>query len=158
MRDATVSAMLQKWTVYFCTQRTGLPWAKYPVAAGALAGIITGPLVGFYAGARIFCILGRERLLPPLFAQMSARFGTPAVATAIQALQSVSMPLPPQVFALFYSPSCGAPLLSINGCLVSSPQDMLHTAMNTVLIESPPRGGWPLTDANLLFMQPSSLC
>ena len=54
------------------------------MAAGALAGIVTGPLVGFYAGARIFCILGRERLLPPLLARMSARFGTPAVATAIQ--------------------------------------------------------------------------
>ena len=63
---------------------TGLPWAKYIVAAAALMGILTGPLIGFYAGARIIYVLGRERLLPPIFSQMSARFGTPVVATAVQ--------------------------------------------------------------------------
>ncbi|CAK0786283.1 hypothetical protein CVIRNUC_009496 [Coccomyxa viridis] len=65
-------------------QMTGLPWAKYIVAAAALMGILTGPLIGFYAGARIIYVLGRERLLPPVFSQMSARFGTPVVATAVQ--------------------------------------------------------------------------
>ncbi len=65
-------------------QMTGLPWAKYVVAAAALMGILTGPLIGFYAGARIIYVLGRERLLPPVFAQMSAKFGTPVVATAVQ--------------------------------------------------------------------------
>ena len=65
---------------------TGLPWAKYVVAAAALMGILTGPLIGFYAGARIIYVLGRERLLPPVFSQMSARFGTPVVATAVQGI------------------------------------------------------------------------
>ena len=65
---------------------TGLPWAKYVVAAAALMGILTGPLIGFYAGARIIYVLGRERLLPPVFAQMSPRFGTPVVATAMQGI------------------------------------------------------------------------
>ncbi len=77
-------------------QYTGIPWAKYVVALGALAGILTGPLVGFYAGARIFCILGRDRLLPPLFARMNTRFGTPAVATAVQGIAVCkSPPFPP---------------------------------------------------------------
>jgi amino acid transporter len=67
-------------------QMTGLPWAKYVVAAAALMGILTGPLIGFYAGARIIYVLGRERLLPPVFAQMSPRFGTPVVATAVQGI------------------------------------------------------------------------
>ena len=70
--------------MYKCTQMTGLPWAKYIVAAAALMGILTGPLIGFYAGARIIYVLGRERLLPPVFSQMSTRFGTPVVATAVQ--------------------------------------------------------------------------
>ena len=67
-------------------QMTGLPWAKYVVAAAALMGILTGPLIGFYAGARIIYVLGRERLLPPVFSQMSAKFGTPVVATAVQGI------------------------------------------------------------------------
>jgi amino acid transporter len=72
---------------------TGLPWAKYIVAAAALMGILTGPLIGFYAGARIIYVLGRERLLPPVFAQMSPGFGTPVVATAVQGI-IVCEPLP----------------------------------------------------------------
>ncbi|CAL8464071.1 g3606 [Coccomyxa elongata] len=67
-------------------QSTGLPWARFIVAAGALAGILTGPLVGFYAGARIICILGRQHLIPPVFASISPRFGTPIVATAVQGI------------------------------------------------------------------------
>lgn len=67
-------------------QSTGLPWARFIVAAGALAGILTGPLVGFYAGARIICILGRQHLIPPVFASISPRFGTPIIATAVQGI------------------------------------------------------------------------
>ena len=77
-----------------CMQMTGLPWAKYIVAAAALMGILTGPLIGFYAGARIIYVLGRERLLPPVFSQMSARFGTPVVATAVQGIV-VGQPMQP---------------------------------------------------------------
>ncbi|EIE24778.1 amino acid transporter [Coccomyxa subellipsoidea C-169] len=67
-------------------QSTGLPWARYIVAVGALAGILTGPLVGFYAGARIICILGRQHLIPPVFARINPRFGTPVIATAVQGI------------------------------------------------------------------------
>lgn len=77
-----------------CMQMTGLPWAKYVVAAAALMGILTGPLIGFYAGARIIYVLGRERLLPPVFAQMSAKFGTPVVATAVQGVIVCKSPPP----------------------------------------------------------------
>jgi APA family basic amino acid/polyamine antiporter len=83
------------------TQYTGIPWAKYVVAVGAMAGIVTGPLVGFYAGARIFCILGRDHLLPPFFASMNARFGTPAVATAIQGIAVCKLQMLMQVHQQF---------------------------------------------------------
>jgi APA family basic amino acid/polyamine antiporter len=73
-------------------QSTGLPWARYIVAVGALAGILTGPLVGFYAGARIICILGRQRLIPPVFARINPRFGTPIVATAVQGIAVCAPP------------------------------------------------------------------
>lgn len=82
---------------------TGLPWAKYIVAAAALMGILTGPLIGFYAGARIIYVLGRERLLPPVFSQMSARFGTPVVATAVQ---GVVVGEPSQPFGASSSSGC----------------------------------------------------
>lgn len=73
-------------------QNTGLPWARYVVALGALAGIVTGPLVGFYAGARIICILGRQHLIPPIFARISPRLGTPVVATAVQGIAVCERP------------------------------------------------------------------
>lgn len=60
-----------------------MDWAVYFVAIGALMGIVTGVLVGMVAVARTVCALGREHYLPPIFAVVSQKHGTPIFSTAI---------------------------------------------------------------------------
>lgn len=53
------------------------------VAAGAIAGLTTVMLVLFYGLTRIFLAMSRDGLLPPLFARVDRRTGTPLPAILV---------------------------------------------------------------------------
>jgi len=57
--------------------RLGYPWAAAFIAVGAIAGLTTVMLVLYYGLTRVFLAMSRDGLLPPMFAQVQARTGTP---------------------------------------------------------------------------------
>jgi APA family basic amino acid/polyamine antiporter len=57
--------------------RLGYPWAAAFIAVGAIAGLTTVMLVLYYGLTRIFLAMSRDGLLPPLFARVHPRTGTP---------------------------------------------------------------------------------
>ncbi|MGA7978765.1 MAG: amino acid permease [Chromatiaceae bacterium] len=58
--------------------RIGHQWASAAVAAGAIAGLTSVMLVLYYGLSRVFLAMSRDGLLPPMFAAVHARTGTPA--------------------------------------------------------------------------------
>jgi APA family basic amino acid/polyamine antiporter len=58
--------------------RIGHHWASAAVAAGAIAGLTSVMLVLYYGLSRVFLAMARDGLLPPVFAAVSPRTGTPA--------------------------------------------------------------------------------
>jgi APA family basic amino acid/polyamine antiporter len=57
--------------------RLGYPWAAAFIAVGAIAGLTTVMLVLYYGLTRVFLAMSRDGLLPPLFAHVHPRTGTP---------------------------------------------------------------------------------
>jgi APA family basic amino acid/polyamine antiporter len=53
------------------------------VSFGALAGLTTVMLILMLGQSRVFFAMSRDRLLPPVFAQVSERFGTPYRTTLV---------------------------------------------------------------------------
>ncbi len=61
----------------------GAGWAATLVSIAAVAGLTSVTLVDLVAMPRIFFAMGRDRLLPPRFATLHPRFGTPVLATVV---------------------------------------------------------------------------
>ena len=61
----------------------GVNWAAKIVSCGALAGIITSTMTGLLSQARLFVVLGRERLLPAALAHVHPTTNCPLVATLV---------------------------------------------------------------------------
>jgi APA family basic amino acid/polyamine antiporter len=55
----------------------GVRWAAALVSAGAIAGLTSVMLVMFYGQTRIFFAMSRDRLLPPMFAELNPKTHTP---------------------------------------------------------------------------------
>jgi APA family basic amino acid/polyamine antiporter len=55
----------------------GVRWAAAVVSAGAIAGLTSVMLVMFFGQTRIFCAMSRDRLLPPMFAELNPKTHTP---------------------------------------------------------------------------------
>lgn len=62
-------------------QAVGWNWAKYIVAAGALKGMTTVLLVSAVGQARYLTHIARTHMMPPWFARVNERTGTPVNAT-----------------------------------------------------------------------------
>lgn len=63
--------------VAFALQRAGINWADIVISVGALAGITSVLLVGFFGQTRVFFAMSRDGLLPPLFSKLHKNFKTP---------------------------------------------------------------------------------
>ncbi|KAJ1275590.1 hypothetical protein BS78_05G146700 [Paspalum vaginatum] len=74
----------------------GMRWAQYVVALGALKGMTTVLLVGMLGKARYTTHIARSHIIPPVFALVHPRSGTPVHATALVAAATAC-------FALFSS-------------------------------------------------------
>ncbi|KAL5989947.1 Catabolite repression protein cat5 [Asimina triloba] len=61
-------------------QSVGMKWAKYLVALGALKGMTTVLLVGALGQARYVTHIARAHMIPPLFALVHPKTGTPIYA------------------------------------------------------------------------------
>jgi len=66
--------------------RLGYPWGAGLVAAGAIAGLTTVMLVLYYGLTRVFLAIARDGLLPPVFARVNPRTGTPIRVIAVSGL------------------------------------------------------------------------
>ncbi|KAL5205310.1 hypothetical protein ABZP36_033519 [Zizania latifolia] len=62
---------------------TGMDWAKYIVAFGALKGMTTVLLVSVVGQARYLTHIARTHMVPPCLAQVHPKLGTPVNATVV---------------------------------------------------------------------------
>ncbi|KAL6206236.1 hypothetical protein ACLB2K_023485 [Fragaria x ananassa] len=82
--------MMQKYTdidtgaaYSMAFQSVGMTWAKYLVALGALKGMTTVLLVGTLGQARYITHIARAHMIPPWFALVHPKTGTPINATLL---------------------------------------------------------------------------
>lgn len=88
-------------------EMVGWGWAQYIVAAGALKGMTSVLLVGAVGQARYLTHIARTHMMPPWFAKVDARTGTPVNATVVMLAATA-------VIAFFTELSILANLLSIS--------------------------------------------
>lgn len=94
-------------------EAVGMGWAKYVVAAGALKGMTSVLLVGAVGQARYLTHIARTHMVPPWFAQVDGKTGTPVNAT-------VTMLAATAVIAFFSSLDILASLLSVSTLFIFS--------------------------------------
>ncbi|CAO2186152.1 unnamed protein product [Urochloa humidicola] len=111
---ALVLSMMQPYTAIdrnaaysVAFTNVGMHWAQYVVALGALKGMTTVLLVGALGQARYTTHIARSHIIPPLFALVHPRTGTPVHATALIATASACI-------ALFSSLDVLSSLLSVS--------------------------------------------
>ncbi|KAL1359215.1 hypothetical protein HN51_004511 [Arachis hypogaea] len=88
-------------------QCVGMKWAKYVVAFGALKGMTTVLLVGALGQARYTTHIARSHMIPPWFALVHPKTGTPINATLLITISSACI-------AFFSSLDVLSSLLSIS--------------------------------------------
>ncbi|XP_051150646.1 cationic amino acid transporter 5 [Andrographis paniculata] len=107
-------SMMQKYTEIdvnaaysLAFERVGMKWAKYLVALGALKGMTTVLLVGALGQARYMTHIARAHMIPPWFALVHPKTGTPIYATLL-------ITIPSACIAFFSSLDVLSSLLSIS--------------------------------------------
>jgi basic amino acid/polyamine antiporter, APA family len=61
----------------------GMPWLKFLVKIGAIAGLSSVMMVLLYGQTRIFYTMARDGLMPPLFSKIHPKFKTPWINTLV---------------------------------------------------------------------------
>ena len=74
-------------------ERLGMKWAKYLVSICALKGMTTSLLIGGLGQARYMTQIARAHMIPPWFALIHPRTGTPINATLLVAIPSATIAL-----------------------------------------------------------------
>lgn len=69
----------------------GVRWAVAVVSVGAIAGLTSVMLVMFFGQTRIFFAMSRDRLLPPMFAELNSKTHTPIKVIAVCGLVMASI-------------------------------------------------------------------
>uniref|UniRef100_A0A0C9S715 TSA: Wollemia nobilis Ref_Wollemi_Transcript_9968_2150 transcribed RNA sequence n=1 Tax=Wollemia nobilis TaxID=56998 RepID=A0A0C9S715_9CONI len=92
-------------------QKVGMNWAKYIVDLGALIGMTTALLGGVVGQARYLTHIARTHMLPPWFALVHEKTGTPINATATMVLATA-------IIAFFTELDILAKLVSISTLLI----------------------------------------
>ncbi|XP_052181309.1 cationic amino acid transporter 5 [Diospyros lotus] len=107
-------SMMQKYTdidpnaaYSVAFQSVGMKWAKYLVALGALKGMTTVLLVGALGQGRYTTHIARAHMIPPWFALVHPKTGTPINATLLITISSACI-------AFFSSLDVLADLLSVS--------------------------------------------
>ncbi|KAI3892102.1 hypothetical protein MKX03_025268 [Papaver bracteatum] len=72
-------------------ESVGMKWAKYLVAVGALKGMTTGLLVTSLGQARYTTQIARSHMIPPWFALVHPKTGTPIYATLLVTITAASV-------------------------------------------------------------------
>lgn len=103
----------------FAFKHVGMKWAQYLVALGALKGMTTVLLVGALGQARYTTHIARSHIIPPVFALVHPKTGTPVYATLLITICS-------SCIALFSSLDILTSLLSISTLFIFM---MLPTAL-----------------------------
>ncbi|XP_004137314.1 cationic amino acid transporter 8, vacuolar [Cucumis sativus] len=92
--------MLQKYTEIdrnaafsVAFDKIGMTWAKYLVSIVAIKGMTTSLLVGSMGQARYTTQIARAHLIPPLFALVHPKTGTPVYATLLTTITSAIVAL-----------------------------------------------------------------
>lgn len=88
-------------------QSVGMKWAKYLVALGALKGMTTVLLVGALGQARYTTHIARSHMIPPWFALVHPKTGTPIYATLL-------ITIPSAIVAFFSGLDVLSSLLSVS--------------------------------------------
>lgn len=97
---ALVLSMMQKYnevdanaaySVVF--EKIGMTWAKYLVSICALKGMTTSMLIGGLGQARYMTQIARAHMIPPWFALVHPRTGTPINATLLMAIPGATIAL-----------------------------------------------------------------
>ncbi|KAK7329371.1 hypothetical protein VNO77_23533 [Canavalia gladiata] len=111
-------SMMQKYTdidtgapFSYAFQSVGMKWAKYVVAFGALKGMTTVLLVGRLAQARYITHIARCHMIPPWFALVHPKTGTPINATILITIASA-------IIAFFSSLGVLSSLISVSTLFV----------------------------------------
>uniref|UniRef100_A0A6M2E9G9 Cationic amino acid transporter C-terminal domain-containing protein n=1 Tax=Populus davidiana TaxID=266767 RepID=A0A6M2E9G9_9ROSI len=115
---ALTLSMMQKYTEIdtgaaysVAFQSVGMNWARYLVALGALKGMTTVLLVGALGQARYTTHIARAHMIPPWFALVHPKTGTPINATLLITISSA-------LIAFFSSLDVLASLLSVSTLFV----------------------------------------
>jgi len=69
--------------IAYALSKVGINWGSALVSVGAIVGIISTLLVTVYGQIRIFMVMARDGLLPPVFASIHPKYRTPHICTVI---------------------------------------------------------------------------
>jgi APA family basic amino acid/polyamine antiporter len=74
--------------VYVALDAAGpsLNWLRWVVTLGIVVGLASATLISLYGQSRIFYVMARDGLLPPIFAKVNLRTRTPTAGTVIVGL------------------------------------------------------------------------
>ncbi|CAF1867262.1 BnaAnng19530D [Brassica napus] len=155
---ALALSMMQKYTdidpnaaYSVAFQSVGMKWGKYLVALGALKGMTTVLLVGALGQARYVTHIARTHMIPPLFALVHPKTGTPINANLL-------VTIPSALIAFFSGLDVLASLLSISTLFIFTMIPLALLVRRYYVREVTPRADLLKLIICILIVVISSMC